>query len=103
MLDPGLIVLGGGVGQNPLVVQEVQRVMKELTWSTEIAVSSLGTNGTALGAMRLAADYGLALILGEDGHPAVVLPTFAASRRPLARPRSATRASASYPSGGSGR
>jgi predicted NBD/HSP70 family sugar kinase len=79
MLDPGLIVLGGGVGQNPLVVQEVQRVMKELTWSTEIAVSSLGTNGTALGAMRLAADYGLALILGGNGHPAVVLPPLAAS------------------------
>ena len=74
MLDPGLIVLGGGVGQNPLMVQEVQRVMKQLTWSAEIAVSSLGTNGTALGAMRLAADYGLALILGENGHPAVVLP-----------------------------
>jgi len=74
MLDPGLIVLGGGVGQNPLVVQEVQRVMKQLTWSAEIAVSSLGANGTALGAMRLAADYGLALILGENGHPAIVLP-----------------------------
>jgi len=30
--------------------------------------------------MRLAADYGLALILGENGHPAVVLPPLATSR-----------------------
>jgi predicted NBD/HSP70 family sugar kinase len=74
MLDPGLIVLGGGVGQNPLVIEDVQRVARELTWTTEIAVSSLGANGTALGAMRLAADFALGSILGESRHPAVVLP-----------------------------
>ncbi|MDQ0392928.1 ROK family transcriptional regulator [Labrys monachus] len=74
MLDPGLIVLGGGVGQNPLVVEEVQRVARELTWSTEIAVSALGANGSALGAMRLAADFALGSILGESRHPAVILP-----------------------------
>jgi len=74
MLDPGLIVLGGGVGQNPLVLEEVRRVARELTWSTEIAASSLGAHGTALGAARLAADHGLGLILGENRQPAVVLP-----------------------------
>jgi predicted NBD/HSP70 family sugar kinase len=73
MLDPGLVVLGGGVGQNPLLVEEVQRVAKELTWPTRIAVSALGANGTALGAMRLASDYSLGLMLGENRHPAVVL------------------------------
>lgn len=78
VLDPGLIVLGGGVGQNPLMLREVRRVAGELTWRTEIAVSSLGANGTSLGAMRLAADYGLGLILGEATHPAVVLPPLAA-------------------------
>jgi predicted NBD/HSP70 family sugar kinase len=78
MLDPGLIVLGGGVGQNPLMLREVRRVAGDLTWRTEIAVSSLGANGTSLGAMRLAADYGLGLILGEATHPAVVLPPLAA-------------------------
>ena len=74
VLDPGLIVLGGGVGQNPLVLKEVQRVARELTWPTEIAASALGAHGTALGAARLAADYGLGLILGENRQPAVVLP-----------------------------
>jgi predicted NBD/HSP70 family sugar kinase len=74
MLDPGLIVLGGGVGQNPLVLEEVQRIAKELTWPTEIAVSSLGASGTALGATRLATDFALGSILGESRHPAVILP-----------------------------
>jgi predicted NBD/HSP70 family sugar kinase len=74
VVDPGLIVLGGGVGQNPLMLREVQRVAKQLTWPTEIAVSALGAHGTALGAMRLAADHGLGQILGENRHPAVVLP-----------------------------
>ncbi|MDR6289190.1 putative NBD/HSP70 family sugar kinase [Inquilinus ginsengisoli] len=74
MLDPGLIVLGGGVGQNPLMLREVRRVAKQLTWPTEIAVSALGAHGTVLGAMRLAADHGLGQILGENRHPAVVLP-----------------------------
>ena len=34
MLDPGLIVLGGGIGQNPLMVDEVPRIATELTWPT---------------------------------------------------------------------
>ena len=74
MLDPGLVVLGGGVWQNPLVVKEVRRVAEALTWTTDIAVSSLGSNGTVLGAMQLAADYAMGLILGEESHPALVLP-----------------------------
>ena len=73
-LDPGMVVLGGGVGQNPAILGEVQRVSRDLTWSTEIAVSSLGTNGTALGAMRLAADYSLARIIGDTPYPVVVIP-----------------------------
>jgi hypothetical protein len=71
--DPGLVVLGGGVGQNPLVVSDVQKVSRELTWATDIAVSSLGTNGTVLGATHLAADYALASILGETADTAVVV------------------------------
>ena len=74
MIDPGLVVLGGGVGQNPLLVGEVGRVATDLTWPTGIAVSALGDGGTLLGAMKLASDYSLGLILNEDRHPAVVLP-----------------------------
>jgi predicted NBD/HSP70 family sugar kinase len=72
--DPGLVVLGGGVGQNPLMLDEVRHVARDLTWATEIAVSSLGVNGTVLGATRLAADYALADILGEAPDATLVLP-----------------------------
>ncbi len=74
VLDPGLIVLGGGVGRNVLMTAEVERVAGELAWPTRIAVSSLADSGTALGAMKLALDYSLGLLLREDRHPAVVLP-----------------------------
>jgi predicted NBD/HSP70 family sugar kinase len=74
MLDPGLIVLGGGVGRNPVMTENVERVAAELAWSTPIAVSSLGDDGTALGAVKLAVDYTLGLMLREGRHPAVVLP-----------------------------
>ena len=73
ILDPGFVVLGGGVGRNPLLLPEAQRVARELTWATEIANSTLGQTATVLGAMHLAADYGLSLILGDARHPAVVL------------------------------
>jgi len=74
VLDAGLVVLGGGVGQNPLLLREVRRVTRDLTWSTEIEVSRLGYTGTVLGAVQLAIDYGLGLILGEAVHPSVALP-----------------------------
>jgi predicted NBD/HSP70 family sugar kinase len=74
VLDPGLIVLGGGVGRNSLMTAEIERVAGELAWPTPIAVSTLEDGGTALGAMKLALDYSLGLILREDRHPAVVLP-----------------------------
>lgn len=71
--DPGLVVLGGGVGQNPLMLEEVRQVARDLTWATEISVSGLGVNGTVLGATRLAADYALAEILGEASDATLVL------------------------------
>lgn len=73
VLDPGLVVLGGGVGQNPLLLNEVRRVTRDLTWATEIEVSRLGYAGTVLGAAQQAIDYGLGLILGEAVHPSVAL------------------------------
>lgn len=74
ILDPGLIVLGGGVGQNPLLLPEVERVAGDLAWPTQIATSPLGNAATVLGAAKLAADHCLGAILGEDRHSAVVLP-----------------------------
>ncbi len=54
VLDPGLIVLGGGVGQNQLVLPEVQRVLRSLAWDTEVTVGALGDRATVLGAVHLA-------------------------------------------------
>lgn len=72
MFDPGLVVLGGGVGQNPFILETVRHISREMTWATEIASSTLGANGTVLGATRLAADYALAEILGETPDATVV-------------------------------
>ncbi|MBW6424343.1 ROK family transcriptional regulator [Rhizobium sp. XQZ8] len=82
--DPGLVVLGGGVGQNPLMLDEVRRVARDLTWPTEIAVSGLGANGTVLGATRLAAEHALADILGETPDATLVLPPGSASEEETA-------------------
>jgi len=75
VLDPGLIVLGGGVGQNPLLLKEVRVAARDLTWATEIEASGSGSAGTVMGAVQLAIDHGLGAILGEAVHPSVALPS----------------------------
>jgi predicted NBD/HSP70 family sugar kinase len=72
VLDPGLVVLGGGVGQNPLVVDGVRRVVNDLAWTTDIDVSQLGSRATVQGAALLAAEFSLGQLLGETGSPAVL-------------------------------
>ena len=54
VLDPGLVVLGGGVGQNQLLLPGVRRVTTSLAWDTEITVGALGEHATVLGAVHLA-------------------------------------------------
>jgi predicted NBD/HSP70 family sugar kinase len=54
VLDPGLVVLGGGVGQNPLVLTEIRRTVRELAWDTEVTTGALGERATVLGAVHLA-------------------------------------------------
>ncbi|TSD84345.1 ROK family transcriptional regulator [Mycobacterium sp. KBS0706] len=86
VLDPGLAVLGGGVGQNELMVEQVARTVAELTWPTEIAVSRLTRKATVLGAVGLAADYSLGTLLGEDRRPAFsLLPAADGEPRPARR------------------
>ncbi len=64
VIDPGLIVLGGGVGQNQLVVPEVRRTIQTLAWDTEVTVGALGHHATLLGAVHLAIGQGLDRITG---------------------------------------
>jgi predicted NBD/HSP70 family sugar kinase len=71
MLDPGLIVLGGGVGQNQLLIPEVRRTVEQLAWPTEIVTSTLGAQGTITGAARIAASNALQAMVGADREPAL--------------------------------
>ncbi|WP_329129076.1 ROK family transcriptional regulator [Streptomyces sp. NBC_01476] len=59
LIDPGLVVLGGGVGQNQLVLLEVRRTVRELAWDTEVTVGGLGDRATLLGAVHLAGSRAL--------------------------------------------
>jgi predicted NBD/HSP70 family sugar kinase len=63
ILDPGLLILGGGVGQSPLLLDSVRTTVRRLTWDTEIRSGVLGQDATIMGAAQLAADAALADIL----------------------------------------
>lgn len=54
LIDPGLVVLGGGVGQNQLVLLEVRKTVRDLAWDTEVTVGGLGDRATLLGAAHVA-------------------------------------------------
>lgn len=72
MLDPELIVLGGGVGQNPILLPGVSKIVEELCWPVQVVVSQLSGRATVLGAARLAMDYSLASLLGDNVRTAFV-------------------------------
>ena len=57
VLDPGLVVLGGGVGANPLLTKGVVEMLAELSWPTDVVVSRLGDHATVLGAAQLAREH----------------------------------------------
>jgi predicted NBD/HSP70 family sugar kinase len=63
ILDPGLLILGGGVGQSPLLLDGVRATVRRLTWETEIRSGVLGPDATIMGAAQLAADAALSDIL----------------------------------------
>lgn len=63
LLDPGLIILGGGVGLNPILLRGVRAQIKRLTWDTEIRNGQLGSDATLIGASRLAAEAARADVL----------------------------------------
>jgi hypothetical protein len=50
------VVLGGGVGQNQLLLPEVRRTVRRLAWDTEITTGALGDYATVQGAVHLAID-----------------------------------------------
>lgn len=74
ILDPQLIVLGGGVGQNPQLLPGVRDVVKELCWPVDVVNGKLSNQATVLGAVRLAIDFAMARLLGEEGKAAFLYP-----------------------------
>ncbi|MFK0025405.1 ROK family transcriptional regulator [Streptomyces sp. NPDC090798] len=67
VLDPGLIVLGGGIGANPQLLPGVRAELARLSWPTEVVCSEVGDSGTVAGAARLAVVRGIQTV--TDGAP----------------------------------
>lgn len=67
--DPGLIVLGGGVGQNKLLVPIVEEVVADLAWPTEVITTELPVSGTVLGASQLAMRRAVRMLTGNEHLP----------------------------------
>jgi predicted NBD/HSP70 family sugar kinase/biotin operon repressor len=63
LIDPGLIVLGGGVGSNPMLLPGVRRELEAVPWPTEVVGSELGRRANVLGAVSMALDAALADLL----------------------------------------
>lgn len=67
IVDPGLIVLGGGVGSNAIFIDGVSEQLQALPWQTDVRASTLGSSATAIGATQLAATTGLGTLLENLG------------------------------------
>ncbi len=65
IVDPGLVVLGGGLGANPLLLPTVRSVANRLSYPVEVRTSALGQDATVLGIEKLASENAVDLILGE--------------------------------------
>lgn len=64
MIDPGYVVLGGGIGNSPLLLAQVRETVNQLSYPTEIQSSTLGSDATLLGIEKLAVDHAAALLIG---------------------------------------
>jgi predicted NBD/HSP70 family sugar kinase len=54
IVDPEVVVLGGGVGQNELMLREVRSTAARLAWDTDIRTGALGDRASIIGAVHLA-------------------------------------------------
>jgi len=65
VIDPGLVVLGGGIGTSPLILPHVRDMVAKLSFPTEIVSSVLGPDATVLGIEQLAAEHAGGQIIGD--------------------------------------
>lgn len=66
VVDPGLVVLGGGLGASPLLLPEVRKTANRLSYPVDIRSTLLGADATVLGIERLAIQTALPLLLGNE-------------------------------------
>ncbi|MGP2490680.1 ROK family transcriptional regulator [Mesorhizobium sp. PUT5] len=66
VVDPGVVVLGGGLGASALLLPGVQETANRLSYAAEVRSSLLGSDATVLGIERLAIEAALAHLLGEE-------------------------------------
>lgn len=67
VVDPGLVVLGGGLGASPLLLPKVREVVDLLTYPVEVRTTLLGVDATVLGIEKLAVERAMSRLLGDDG------------------------------------
>ena len=65
VLDPGLVVLGGGLGGSSLLLPTVSYVANRLSYPVEVRTSTLGQDATVLGIEKLTCEQTVDLLLGE--------------------------------------
>lgn len=66
IVDPGLVVLGGGVGASRLLASMVEQAANRLSYPVEIASTGLGGEATILGIEHLTISAAIPRILGES-------------------------------------
>ena len=66
VLDPALVLLGGGVGQNPQLLEGVRAVVQEAKPEVQVTSGSLGEDATVEGAVALTLDHALSKLLGSN-------------------------------------
>ncbi|WP_425052833.1 ROK family transcriptional regulator [Psychromarinibacter sp. S121] len=65
VVDPGLVILGGGLGSSELLPERVSAAATRLSYPVEVRSSTLGSDATALGIEKLAIDQALQDLLPE--------------------------------------
>lgn len=63
IVDPGFIVLGGGIGQNAILAPMVQAALDQNSYPTQVETSGLGSDATILGITQLATTYAQRAVL----------------------------------------
>jgi predicted NBD/HSP70 family sugar kinase len=66
VVDPGLIVLGGGLGASRLLLPVVSETARRLSYPVDIRNTLLGAEATVLGIERLAVEATLIDLLGKE-------------------------------------